>query len=126
MNSPALLIWKMGINPATETRPARAWLSGKPNLALAAAIAPLRSQDTVVEDGIFDVLLEDGSLPRNGKPNTAVAVLDAFPGKPYHPAKTDEEGNVVTDANGKAVVEKHQVVRITLVIAKPIPAPAAE
>lgn len=117
--APAILIRKAGTNPATETRSASAWIAGRLNLAGKAMLAPLASADTIIEDGIFDVLLADGSLPKPGKTNASARVLDMFPGSPYHPAKTDAEGNVVTDSEGKPVREKHQIVRVLLVIEQP-------
>lgn len=124
--APAILIRKAGTNPATETRSASAWIAGRLNLAGKAMLAPLAAQDVVVEDGIFDVILADGSLPRPGKTNASARVLDMFPGSPYHPAKTDAEGNVVADESGKPVREKHQVVRVLLVIEQPAARSTAE
>lgn len=122
----AILVRKAGTNPATETRPMSAWIAGRLNLAGKAMLAPLAAQDILVEDGIFDVILADGSLPKPGKSNATAKVLDMFPGSPYHPAKTDADGNVVTDAEGKPVREKHQVVRVLLVIEQPAARPTAE
>ena len=122
---PALLIRKAGTNPATETRSASAWIAGRLNLAGKAMLAPLASPDVVVEDGIFDVILPDGNLPKPGKTNASAKIVDIYPGSPYHPAKTDAEGNVVTDSEGKPVREKHQVVRVLLVIEQPATKPAA-
>lgn len=115
----SILVRAAGTNPATEKRAANAWIAGRLNIAGRALLAPLASEGTVAEDGIFDVILASGALPKPGKRNAIAKVLDAFPGQPYHPAKTDAEGNVVTDAEGRAVLEKHQVIRTLLVIEQP-------
>ena len=125
MNTPSLLIWKSGTNPASEKRSANAWISGTLNLAAQTALATLATPaNTTVEVGIFDVLLADGSLPKPGKTRAQARILDIFPGAPYHPAKTDSEGVAITDAEGRVVRESNWVVRLTLVIEQPTPKPA--
>lgn len=120
----SVLIWKAGTNPATETRPARSWISGRLNLAASLAIAPLRSADTRIEDGIFDVVLEGGALPKPGKTGASCEVLDIYPGQAYNPAKTDAEGNVLMREDGTVIREAFQVIRLTLKIAQPATAAA--
>ena len=122
----SIQIWKAGTNPATETRPARAWISGRLNLAAALAIAPLRSESTHIEDSIFDVVLADGTLPKPGKTNASAKIIDIYPGQAYHPAKTDADGNAILRENGTVVREPHQVIRLTLVIEQPATAAAAQ
>jgi hypothetical protein len=120
----SILIWKAGTNPATETRPARSWISGRLNLAASLAVAPLRSESTHVEDGIFDVVLADGSLPKPGKTGVSCEVLDIYPGQAYNPAKTDAEGNALTREDGTVIREAFLVIRLTLKIAQPATAAA--
>ena len=120
----SILIWKAGTNPATETRPARSWISGRLNLAATLAIAPLRSESTHIEDGIFDVVLADGTLPKPGKTNASAKIVDIYPGQAYHPAKTDAEGNALMREDGTVIREPHQVIRLTLVIEQPATAAA--
>ena len=121
----SILIWKAGTNPATETRPtARAWISGRLNLAAALAIAPLRSESTHIEDSIFDVVLADGTLPKPGKTNASAKIIDIYPGQAYHPAKTDADGNALLREDGSVIREPHQVIRLTLVIEQPATAAA--
>lgn len=127
----SLLIFRSGTNPASEKRSANAYIAGKPNIQLAAvlraeaaALSAKLGAPIQLEDGIFDVVLADGTLPKPGKINAAAKVLDVFPGQPYHPAKRDAEGNVITDAEGKAVLEAFWAVRVALQIEQPALAPA--